>query len=304
VRAKTVLIIEDDAGVRALLSALLTPRGYDVLEAADGWAGIARARAALPDAILLDLGLPYMEGTAVLDALKLDDVTAGIPVVMVTGRDDTGSVAAALDAGAHDYVRKPFDNEELAARVGAAVRAKLRYDAMQEQRTELERLATIDDLCGMPNRRALDAELHRQVARSERSGRPFAVLVADVDHFKRVNDEHGHAAGDEVLREVARRMQGRVRRGDVVGRWGGEEFMVLLPDTDAATAESVAEALRLGIAAEPAAGVPVTTSFGVAAWDRESAQSLVDRADLALYEAKAAGRDRVHAAAARMQRVA
>ena len=306
---RTVLVIEDDVHIRALLRAILAGRGYEVIEAADGWAGIARARAQRPDAILLDLGLPYMDGLDVLDALKDDDDTWPIPVIVVTANGRASMAGTALDAGAHDFVRKPFDNEELCARVDAAVRAKMRHEALQDEKSELERQATIDELTGLPNRRSLDAELRRQIARAERSGRRFSVVMVDIDRFKTINDHHGHSVGDEALRRVAGRLSSRVRRGDIVGRWGGEEFLVIAPETDAAGASVLAESLRLALCAEAmpiADGVTVdlSASFGVAVWERETAESLVNRADAALYDAKDTGRNAVVTAPARIRRAA
>ena len=158
----------------------------------------------------------------------------------------------------------------------------------------------MDPLTGLPNRRSLTTELEREHALARRGRPAFSVLLLDVDHFKAVNDERGHAAGDRVLEEIAARLRGRARTSDVVGRWGGEEFLVIAPDTDADGARILAEGLRTAISDTPtvldSGPVRITASVGVASWERETVDEVLSRADQALYEAKAAGRDQVVAA--------
>jgi diguanylate cyclase (GGDEF)-like protein len=290
VKSTTVMVVEDDAGIRALYRAVLGHRGHRTVEVERGDEALLEARACNPDVIVLDLGLPGLDGLAVLSQLKADALLRCVPVIVSTAWDDTSTVTKALDAGAHDYVRKPFIPEELAARVDAAARLKLERDALSAD-------ASLDPLTKLPNRRALAAELEREHALARRGRPPFSVLLLDVDHFKRVNDERGHAAGDFALEEIARRLRHRARTSDVVGRWGGEEFLIIAPDTNAAGAEALAEALRMAISEAPiAAGegpVRVTASVGGASWERETVDELLARADRALYEAKSGGRDMV-----------
>ncbi len=293
VKPTTVLVVEDDAGIRALYRAVLGMRGHQVVEVERGDEALMEARACRPDVVVLDLGLPGLDGLGVLAQLKSDPDLRTVPVIICTAWDDTSTVTAAFDGGAHDYVRKPFIPDELAARVDAAARLK-------SERDELSADASMDPLTSLPNRRALTTELDREHALARRGRPAFSVLLLDVDHFKRINDERGHAAGDRVLQEIAARLRRRARASDVVGRWGGEEFLVVAPDTNFDGGVALAEALRLSIGESTIAldsgPVHVTVSVGVAMWERESVDDLLRRADLALYEAKAGGRDAVVAA--------
>jgi diguanylate cyclase (GGDEF)-like protein len=291
--AGKVLVVEDDLTIRQLIRAVLTGHGHAVSEVGDGLAALEAAQRDRPDVVLLDIGLPGQDGFAVLAELKKDTDLHAIPVLMVTAWDDIERVSRALNGGAHDYVRKPFAATELAARVEAALRVKTTTDALADSRAQLTELALHDPLTGLSNRRALENALDRAL-------QPMAtasVILADIDRFSTINNEHGHDAGDAALRGIARRLRTRARASDIVGRWGGEEFLVLVSDTDLGGAGALAEDLRVGLAERPVAGLGVTASFGVAAYDgRESAAELVARADAALYEAKREGRNAVRLA--------
>ena len=297
-----ILVADDSATVRAVLGAQLAGAGYAVVPAADGREALARLREDRPDVALLDIEMPELDGLAVLEEMQADPVLATVPVLFLTGRAEAQDVAAGLALGAHDYVRKPIEATELTARVRAALRVKALADELRRRNGELERLACTDHLTGVRNRRFTAGELERLVARGRRHGHAVSVALLDVDHFKAINDRHGHDAGDAVLVGVAARVAGRLRSDDVVGRWGGEEFLVLLPETGPGGAARVAEDVRAVIAAEPfAAGggaVPVTASVGWATWDGdETGEALLRRADAGLYSAKAAGRNAVRPAA-------
>jgi diguanylate cyclase (GGDEF)-like protein len=291
--AHTVLVVEDDAGIRALYREVLRMRGHLIVEVERGDEALIEARACRPDVVVLDLGLPGLDGLSVLAQLKADPDLRGVPVIVSTAWDDTATVTEALGAGAHDYVRKPFVPDELAARVEAAMRIKTERDALSLD-------ASIDPLTHLPNRRSLTLELEREHALARR-GRPvFSVLLLDVDHFKDVNDACGHQTGDRVLEEIAGRLRRRARGSDVVGRWGGEEFLIVAPDTSHDGAFSLADDLRCAVSEAPIetelGSVSVTASVGVAEWERETVEVLLSRADRALYEAKSSGRNVVVAA--------
>jgi diguanylate cyclase (GGDEF)-like protein len=294
---RVVLVAEDSLMVRALLRAQLRDRGYTVVEAADGEQALQRARESSPDVILLDVEMPRMDGFEVLAELKRDPALREVPVIFITGRTTAADAVRGLEQGAHDYLRKPFEAAELAARVHAAVRTKTLQDELREVNVELTRHATTDALTGLPNRRFLDEQLQQLVSRSARHDRPLAALLVDADHFKAINDAQGHAAGDRALVAFGRRLARRLRKEDVLGRWGGEQFLVLAPDIEAAGAAVLGEALRTVVSAGPipleGGDVTITASVGVAVWDGDDADGMLRRADAALDRAKTSGRDRV-----------
>ena len=216
---------------------------------------------------------------------------------MLTHDTDRAELVGALNRGAHDYLIKPFDPAELDARVTAALRVKALHDALLEANRRLAAQALTDDLTGLANRRAGAHELERAVALAVRHGHVLALARVDVDHFKRINDTYGHQAGDLVLAEVARRLASAVRGGDELARWGGDEFVAILPDTDRAGALRAAERLRAAVADAPVevegAAVAVTISVGWAHWSGDTPNDLLARADRAVYQAKDAGRGKV-----------
>jgi two-component system cell cycle response regulator len=296
--AARVLVADDSGLVRTMMRDHLMAAGYDVLEAEDGDEALARVRAAAPDVVLLDRDMPGRDGLAVLDALQADDATAAIPVVFVTGRATAAELAEGLGRGAHDYVRKPVEEAELVARVRSALRTRRLRDELRERNLQLERMARTDVLTGLVGRRQGAAVLAEACASAQVTGAPLSVVMADVDHFKDVNDRLGHATGDTVLRAVADVLRDGLVSGEAAVRWGGEEFLLVLPACGATPAAARAERLRAKLAAQPveAGGqrLAVTASLGCAALaEGETPESLVARADEALYAAKAAGRDRV-----------
>jgi two-component system cell cycle response regulator len=295
-----VLVAEDSLVVRAVLRRQLEAHGYDVCEADDGAAALETCRSRRPQVILLDVEMPRLDGHQVLSQLKEDPEMADTPVVFLTGRTRTEDVVEALRHGAHDYLRKPFDHAELIARVSAAARVKALQDELRRRNDELDRLARHDALTGLHNRRHLEEHLHAMVVGALRRRQPIGVLLIDVDHFKLINDTYGHGVGDEVLCAVAARLEAGLRADDVAGRWGGEEFLVLLPQTDLEGSMAVAERMRASVADDPVAvsdgtSCEVTVSIGCTSTVAPSGEELVRQADAALYEAKAAGRNRVTA---------
>jgi diguanylate cyclase (GGDEF)-like protein len=292
-----ILLADDSATVRALARMELETAGFDVVEAADGEQALQQALADPPDVVLLDVEMPVMDGYQCVQALKADPRSSGVPVVFLTGRVGAEDVVRALKLGGHDYLRKPPESAELLARVNAALRVKQLQDELVARSEELERMSRTDFLTGLHNRRHLEEVLTRAGSGARRHGYPMAVLLVDVDHFKRINDTLGHGVGDEVLVEVARRLESALRTEDVVGRWGGEEFLVVLPHTSTASATVLGERLRSVVAGEPvmSAGGPVelTISVGGAAAEAPGEHDLLRLADEQLYEAKNAGRDRV-----------
>jgi two-component system cell cycle response regulator len=293
-RLGNVLVVDDHESVRVFLEEALRKHGFDAIGVETGQAGIDATDATI-DAVLLDLGLPDMNGLDVLDAIQA--LHHPPPVIVLTGSVDRDAPAC-LTRGAHDFMSKPPQLEELVARVSAAVRVKRLQDELHEANRLLTHQALTDALTGLANRRHGFGELDRLVAAAQRHGRSLCVLMADLDHFKTLNDTYGHDAGDSCLREAARRLADAVRRDDLPIRWGGEEFVVLMPDARSEKAAEVAERIRSAVADPPfRAGldlIHVTMSVGWAMrHDGEAGADLVARADAALYEAKRRGRNAV-----------
>ncbi len=292
-----MLVADDSPTVRLVVRMELEAAGYDVCEAVDGAEAVEVARRARPDVVLLDVEMPVLDGYGALAQLKADPALADIPVVVLTGLDGDETVVRALAAGAHDHLRKPPGAAELLARVGAAARVGALQEQLRARVEELDRLSRTDVLTGLHNRRHVEEQLRALGAGCLRHGYSLAVLLVDVDRFKQVNDTAGHAAGDAVLQAVAAAMAGQVRAEDVLGRWGGEEFLVLLPHTGAAAAQVLAERLRATVAAvrvpTPAGDLGVTVSIGGAAAETPGDHDLLGLADAQLYAVKGGGRDAV-----------
>ena len=296
----TILVADNSMVVRAVLRRQLEADGHTVVEAVDGEEAIIACREYSPDVVLLDVEMPVLDGHGTLERLKSDPDLKDIPVVFLTGRVDTADVVTGLRLGAHDYLRKPFEANELMARVSAALRTKELQDELRRRNAELDRVSRIDMLTNIYNRRHLDEHLRRAISGARRHGRTVGVLLVDIDHFKDVNDQHGHLAGDAVLKEVAARLQGAIRTEDALGRWGGEEFIAVLTDTPGEAIGVLAERMRQAIASTPfvlddGTRIRVTVSIGHTA-GTEDAEVLVHRSDDALYVAKEAGRNQVAAA--------
>jgi len=300
------LIIDDSPVVRRALRKALEESGLfgDVVEAADGAEALDRVGGDLGehlDLVLCDLLMPGVDGFEVLARLQADPRLADVPVIVLTGEEDLETKVQALESGASDYLTKPFADAELLARAKVHRNLKHLREELREANAQLRELAIRDPLTGVFNRRHWDSLLSAELDRTRRYGRSVGLILADLDYFKGINDRFGHAVGDRVLTAAAEVLIERVRSHDVVGRFGGEEFVVLLPETGLDEAVSVAERLRAGIAAlvfPDLDGLEARSSFGVAEarGGMARADELVAAADAALYRAKRAGRDRVEAA--------
>ena len=295
-----VLVAEDSRTQRAYYVDLLRAEGLDVHEAEDGRVALDLCRIIRPDLLVLDLELPRLSGEQVLARLREDRKIHGTPVVVLTADEREATVAAVLDAGATDFLAKPVRPTELVARVRRVLREGANLDQLSERNRVLREAAEIDALTGLPNRRASAEALAAAASLARESGQSFAVAIVDIDHFKSVNDRFGHAAGDRVLCAIAGRLSDHSRRVDFVGRWGGEEFIAVLPDAGPEVAAAAAEALRDAGAVQAvelgADRVTVTVSVGWACASGTPPEQLVELADVALYQAKASGRNCVRAA--------
>jgi len=294
---KTVLVVDDSRATRAFVRRALEQAGFRTMEAADGEEALAWVDEESPDAILLDVDMPGLDGFQTLERLNARPDAARIPVIFLTARSAAEDAVAGMVLGAHDYIRKPCAPEELVARVRTTMALKARHDELHEQLKEVTRLSTTDSLTGLPNRRRLD-EILAAAGQSPAIRHPLSVALIDIDHFKQVNDREGHAIGDAVLRTVALRLLSVVRDNGHLGRWGGEEFLCVFPRIEADAALRLAEAMRAAVCIEPvpvteSSGLLITVSIGVATGVGVDAQRLVVDADTALYEAKGTGRNRV-----------
>ncbi len=290
----TVLLVDDEEVNIYALKIILESRGYRCLTATNGPEALRIASEALPDTVLLDIHMPVMDGYEVCRRLKDDPRTAPIPILFLTARHrDQDEIIRGLDLGANDYVTKPFNADELLARVGVMIRVRTAEDRIRHA-------SNTDEMTGLYNRRYMQQRLEEEMHRASRYSLKLTCILLDVDHFKRINDTHGHAAGDFVLKEVAAIMRRHVRRSDLAIRYGGEEFMLILFENDGKGALKVAERLRRDVEShvfewkgEPlrltiSSGVAVFPGAGVTTPDE-----LIARADAALYKAKTAGRNMV-----------
>jgi diguanylate cyclase (GGDEF)-like protein len=294
-----ILIADDDPVSRRLLQATLVKLGHDVVIVTNGNDAVDALDA--PDGprlAILDWMMPGADGLAVCRRMR-QRAEPYVYVILLTARDGREDMMAAMDAEADDFLTKPLDAVELRARVRCAERVLTLQERLLQTQAALRHQATHDHLTGLWNRRRILDELDRELSRHGRDHRPVAVVMADIDHFKAINDTHGHAVGDVVLREVGERLRAGLRGYDCLGRYGGEEFLLVLPGSDDVSARGVAERARWAISSTPIAAegvsLPVTVSMGVAASDDTptDAAPLVARADEALYRAKTAGRNRV-----------
>lgn len=295
-----VLVADDDAASRIALTGLLRKWGYEVTAVGDGDAawGVLTAPDG-PRLAILDWMMPGREGPEICAELRRSQQARYFYVILLTALDQQASLVTGMDSGADDYIVKPFRPEELRVRLRAGRRILDLEAELTASREAFRELAARDALTGVFSRRAILDTLSRELSRGRRAGTPVSVALCDADHFKRINDTHGHAVGDAVLVELARRMASALRDSDAIGRIGGEEFLALLPGADRESALSAAERVRAAVAAAPvetsAGPIPLTVSIGVAmAPDGTVApEALTADADRALYRAKEEGRDRV-----------
>lgn len=296
-----VLIADDSATSRAMLRASLARWGYEVIVAEDGaaaWEILARPDA--PPMAILDWVMPHLTGPEVCKKVRETRREPYTYILLLTSKNSKDETVEGLEAGADDYIVKPFDQQELSVRLRAGKRIIDLQLSLMDAREELREKANRDLLTKLPNRAAIMATLEHEIARCHRDRRSVGVALLDIDHFKKVNDTYGHFAGDAVLRETGARLKNSMRAYDQVGRYGGEEFLVVLPNCEMEQAINQAERMRIRlqeskILADAGIEIPVTASFGVTISDLSdrSPDLFIRVADEALYRAKANGRNRV-----------
>ncbi len=294
-----LLIAEDDLTSRTMLAAVTRKWGYEPIAVEDGeaaWQIMQEDEA--PRLLLLDWEMPKLDGLALCQRIRQQQSSNPPFIILLTARCETGDIVAGLDAGANDYIAKPFENAELQARLQVGRRMLTLQQELLGAKDALAFQATHDALTGLLNRGAVMQMLEKEMARAIRQSQPLCVGLCDIDYFKRINDAHGHPAGDAVLQEVTKRIVGALRPYDQVGRYGGEEFLILL-NAKKDQAQNLLERIRRAMADTPIvieqAKLEVTISCGATLFvppeDKRGGDALLTIADAALYESKAAGRN-------------
>ncbi len=300
-----ILLVEDDKVQGNATKHYLESAGYNVTWVEDGKSAIKTIKTQDIDLVVLDLILPDMSGNEVCRWLKLNQDTRGIPIIMLTAKGSTSDKVASLTAGADDHLTKPFNESELSARIYACLRTKALQDELREKNrqleellTKLEILAITDSLTQIYNRRYFESVIEKEFENTLRYKTPASCMMIDTDNFKSINDDFGHRIGDIVLKSIAQIIKNNLRKVDVVARWGGEEFIAILPRTTKEDTFIAAQRILKAISDNKFEGVnrSVTVSIGIASIPDESidnAEKLIHKADTAMYEAKKCGRNRV-----------
>ncbi len=299
-----VLLVDDDELVLERLHSLIRSSGFDVEIVNDGVAALDALQADFSPIVIADRNMPGMDGLALCRAIRRNCWPGYVYILLLTAQDAEEDILAGLEAGADDYVSKRASAHQLLARLRTARRILSLERSLKQALEEKRLLSLTDPLTGVANRRYFMQELTRELEHARGSGRRLSLLCLDIDHFKRINDRYGHAAGDKVLQEFVQRVNGCLRPGvDWCARIGGEEFAVVLVDVDLELALQTAEAIRAAAASAPigtdAGNIPITVSIGVGGWcvgtqgAPVTTESLLQRGDEALYASKAAGRNRV-----------
>lgn len=304
-----ILLVEDSKSQGKLAKNSLEKSGYEITWVEDGKSAIKTAKTQKIDLVLLDLVLPDIGGNEVCRWLKLNDDTKGIPIIMLTVKGEITDKVAGLQAGADDYLPKPYSEIELNARIYAALRTKALQDELRQKNRQLEDLlrqvevmAITDQLTGIYNRRRLETVLEKEFRRTIRYKSPLTCLMIDIDHFKRINDKFGHHTGDMVIKETALLILECAREIDTVARWGGEEFIALFPQTKKEDALQPAVRIIKRVSEHKFPDIPreqITISIGIAGAPDPSIdteEKLIHASDMALYEAKKKGRNRAELA--------
>jgi two-component system cell cycle response regulator len=302
-----ILIIDDQPEQAQRLRTSLGP-DYQVALEGDPDVALGRVRTADFDLVIVNMAIEAMDPLRLCSSIRSFEETRLTPILVIVRQGDTRKLVRALDIGVNDYLSRPVDKNELIARVSTQIRRKQYVDHLRSSFQASLEMAVTDELTGLYNRRYLASHLSAMFDRAYWTGRPLSVMILDLDHFKAVNDTHGHDVGDKVIREFAEKIRSSVRGMDLACRYGGEEFLIAMPDTEREFARVVAERLRQEVAAHAIVvnggrdELRVTVSIGIASTEDgpkdDTAQRLVKRADEMLYSAKTAGRNRVIAAAA------
>lgn len=321
-----VLIVDDNPYNLKVLATHMEECGYEWILADSGQAALDSAAADIPDLILMDVMMPGMDGYETCEAMKATETLRDIPVIFLTAKTETQDIVRGFKAGGVDYIAKPFNSEELKARIRTHLELKQSKDALRRTNEELvaanrklneayeiiqinnaqleemilqvELASITDPLTGLFNRRYLLGKIEDELIREKRFQKPFSLMLSDIDHFKRVNDTYGHQCGDYVLKRISAMLRASLREQDTQARWGGEEFLAFLPETDCSGAALLAERIRAAIEQEVFAyeghQIRMTVTIGISDYlPGKTIDTLINEADMALYEGKNSGRNRV-----------
>ena len=299
-----ILIAEDNPVSRKLLEMTLRQAGYEVVSAEDGREALALFKERFFPIILTDLEMPEMDGLELCRAIRGNPAEGYVYIFLITARDSKEDIIVGLEAGADDYLTKPFDRSELIARLKTALRVLELEKSLKDAYEKIRLLSITDKLTGCYNRTYMDEYLAKEIARATRYHRPLSLVMADIDYFKRVNDTYGHQAGDLILKNFVLSMREGLRKDvDWIARYGGEEFLMVMPETNFKNAMSSAERLRRIVSERLTPynekEIRITASFGVVGFDPSEKiknipyEAIIDQADKALYQAKDEGRNRV-----------
>jgi diguanylate cyclase (GGDEF)-like protein len=290
-----VLIVDDIAKNLQVLGTILSKEKYKIAAANNGEQAISIANNTLPDLILLDIMMPGINGYEVCARLKKDPKTKDIPIIFLTAKIELEDIIKGFKAGAVDYITKPFNSVELLARTKTHLELKISRDLLKIKNEQLKKLAITDSMTGLYNHRYIIDSLSDRIIEAKRYKQPLSVIMFDIDHFKKVNDSHGHIFGDYVLVRVSTIIEESIRKTDIAGRYGGEEYLIIFTNTDSKNAYNTSERIRKSIEKEKweKADLAVTVSGGICELEDEDCPKLIMKADNLLYKAKENGRNRI-----------
>lgn len=294
-----ILVADDESTLRLILSKALKKWGYEIVEAENGAEAVSVLNGQNPPKIvILDWMMPEMSGIEVIRSIRKKEADVPFYIIMLTSKSEKSDIIEGLNEGADDYLAKPFDLGELRARINAGKRIVELHKELVDSKKKLEYQLEHDVLTGLYSRRFIMEKLNREIARSQRTGSSFAVAICDIDHFKKINDSYGHQAGDIVLREFGKILEGNLREYDSVGRIGGEEFLMITPlkneEDEISLFERVRSKVENGRIAVESGEISMTVSIGVTFYESgKDSDKIISEADKALYIAKNSGRNRV-----------
>lgn len=298
-----ILVADDDPLERKIVSAVLKKNGHESILAEDGRQAWDVLQQEKPRFLITDWSMPVMDGLELTRIIRAADLPGYTYIILLTARDQSNDLVAGLEAGADDYLKKPFDPQELLARIAVGERILHLEDKLKAMLAKLEQQAMYDSLTNVMNRRAIYLFAQGQLERARRAGEPFSLIFLDVDNLKAINDQHGHLFGDVAIKAVARTIQTSSRPYDGVGRWAGDEFVIILPGVDSPNARKIASRILQGVSSQrlPVTNqteIQISLSAGIVTITKvilseHMLDALVDSADEALYRAKRSGRNQV-----------